>query len=108
MGRVIVGIVGIAGLGVLAILTGSPGRAQERPIASPAGHSATQIGGDVYDGDNSAYELPSLFQPVVPEYRALSWGYRLAGDGDPAGLSEIYVTRSDGDQDRPSRIDRIS
>ena len=46
MGRL---VVGIAGLGVLAILTGPPGRAQERPIASPAGHSATQIGGDVYD-----------------------------------------------------------
>ena len=34
-------------------------------------------------------------------------GYRLGREIDPAGLSEIYVTRSDGDQDRPSQIDPI-
>jgi hypothetical protein len=63
------------------------------------------VGGAVYDSDNLSYELPSLFQPVIPEYRALAWIYRFGSDVDPAGLSDLYVTRSDGDQDRPSRID---
>jgi hypothetical protein len=65
------------------------------------------VGGDVYGGSDTAYELPSLFQPVIPEYRSLAWIYRL-GDGiDAAELSELYVTRSDGDQDRPSQIDPV-
>jgi hypothetical protein len=34
-------------------------------------------------------------------------GYRLGREIDPAGLSENYVTRSDADQDRPSRIDPV-
>jgi len=63
------------------------------------------VGGDVYGRDDSAFELPSLFQPVVPEYRNLAWVYRFDPGIEPAGLTEFYVTRSDGDQDRPSRID---
>lgn len=65
------------------------------------------VGGDVYGSSDTAYELPSLFQPIVSQYRALLWGYRLGREIDPVGFSEIYVTRSDGDQDRPSRIDPI-
>ena len=42
-------VVGIAVLAVLASLAGPGGLAQERPIPSPAGRAATQIGGDVYD-----------------------------------------------------------
>lgn len=63
------------------------------------------VGGDVYGSGDTAYELPSLFQPVVPEYRTLAWIYRFDRGIEPADLSEFYVTRSDGDQDRPSRID---
>jgi len=63
------------------------------------------VGGDVYDSGDMAYELPSLFQPVVPEYRRLAWVYRFDRGIEPADLSDFYVTRSDGDQDRPSRID---
>lgn len=65
------------------------------------------VGGDVYGSSDTAYELPSLFQPVVPQYRTLAWIYRFGRGIDPAGLSEFYVTRSDGDQDRPSRINPI-
>jgi hypothetical protein len=63
------------------------------------------VGGDVYGSGDAAYELPSLFQPVVPEYRRLAWVYRFDRGIEPSDLSEFYVTRSDGDQDRPSRID---
>ncbi|MBW2541090.1 MAG: hypothetical protein JRF15_03285 [Deltaproteobacteria bacterium] len=63
------------------------------------------VGGDVYGKGDTAYELPSLFQPVVPEYRTLAWIYRFGRGIEPADLSGFYVTRSDGDQDRPSRID---
>jgi len=62
------------------------------------------VGGDVYSKGDTEYELPSLFQPVVPEYRPLAWIRRFGQEIDPVGLSELYVTRSDGDQDRPSRI----
>lgn len=62
------------------------------------------VGGGVYDSNDQAYELPSLFQPVIPEYRALAWIYRIRRGVDPAELAELYVTRSDGDQDRPSEI----
>jgi hypothetical protein len=65
------------------------------------------VGGDVYGSGDTAYELPSLFQPVVPEYRTLAWIYRFDRGIDTGGLSEFYVTRSDGDQDRPSRIEPI-
>lgn len=65
------------------------------------------VGGDVYSSSNSAYELPSLFQPVIPEYRALAWIYRFGRGIDPTELSEFYITRSDGDQDRPSQIDSV-
>jgi len=62
------------------------------------------VGGGVYASDDPAYEIPSLFQPVVPTYRPLVWGYRLGRGIDPVAPSDCYVTRSDGDQDRPSRI----
>jgi len=62
------------------------------------------VGGGIYDSNDLAYELPSLFQPVVPDHRALAWIYRIRRGVDPAELSELYVTRSDGDQDRPSQI----
>jgi hypothetical protein len=65
------------------------------------------VGGDVYGSSDTAYELPSLFQPVIPEYRTLAWIYRFDHGIDPAGLSELYVTRSDGDQDRPSQIEPV-
>jgi hypothetical protein len=63
------------------------------------------VGGDVYGSGDLAYELPSLFQPVVPQYRALRWAYRFGSRVDPPVLSEPYITRSDSDQDRPSRIE---
>ena len=62
------------------------------------------VGGDAYSRSDLSYELPSLFQPVVPEYRSLVWGYRLSRVLNSANLSDFYVTRSDGDQDRPSRL----
>jgi len=64
-----------------------------------------EVGGGVYARGDPAYEIPSLFQPVVPEYRPLLWGYRLGGDVDSVMPADCYVTRSDGDRDRPSRID---
>ena len=39
----------VAGLAILAILAGARPQAQDRPVPSPSGRSATQIGGDVYD-----------------------------------------------------------
>jgi len=63
-----------------------------------------QVGGGLYGRDDAAYEIPSLFQPVVPRYRPLVWGYRLGRGVERVAPSDCYVTRSDGDQDRPSRI----
>jgi hypothetical protein len=65
------------------------------------------VGGDVYGSGDTDYELPSLFQPVIPAYRTLAWIYRFDRGIEPADLSGFYVTRSDGDQDRPSRIDPV-
>lgn len=39
----------VAGIAILAILAGSRPQAQDRPVPSPSGRSATQVGGDVYD-----------------------------------------------------------
>lgn len=64
-----------------------------------------EVGGACYELGDPAYEVPSLFQPVVPEYHPLVWGYRVASDIDRETLEDCYVTRSDGDQDRPSLID---
>jgi len=64
-----------------------------------------EIGGDVYGSGDPAYEIPSLFQPVIPEYRPLVWAYRFSKDLGPMEPSDCYITRSDGDQDRPSQID---
>jgi hypothetical protein len=64
-----------------------------------------EVGGAVYGREDPAYEIPSLFQPVVPEYRPLVWSYRLGRDVEPVMPDDCYVTRSDGDQDRPSRIE---
>jgi len=63
-----------------------------------------EVGGGVYGSGDPAYEIPSLFQPVVPQYKPLVWAYRLGMDAPPVMPSDCYVTRSDGDQDRPSRI----
>jgi hypothetical protein len=63
------------------------------------------VAGGVYGSGDVAYEIPSLFQPVVPTYRSLVWGYRLGRGVGPVAPGDCYVTRSDGDQDRPSRID---
>jgi len=64
-----------------------------------------ELGGGRYGAADVAYEVPSLFQPVVPAYHPLVWGYRVAHGIDPEMLDDCYVTRSDGDQDRPSQID---
>jgi hypothetical protein len=63
-----------------------------------------EVGGGIYGKGDPAYEIPSLFQPVEPAYRPLVWAYRLGRDVDPVPPSDCYVTRSDGDQDRPSRM----
>jgi hypothetical protein len=64
-----------------------------------------EVGGAIYGKSDRAFEIPSLFQPVVPEYRPLAWGYRFAKAHEGVTPEDCYVTRSDGDQDRPSRIE---
>ena len=62
-------------------------------------------GGVHYGADDPTYQVPSLFQPVVPNYRPLIWAYRMNGNSIALpGLDRLYATRSDGDQDRPSRL----
>ncbi len=63
------------------------------------------VGGGVYERGDPDFEIPSLFQPVVPEYRPLVWCYRFGAGAEAVDETDFYVTRSDGDQDRPSRID---
>ena len=63
------------------------------------------VGGGVYEAGDPDFEIPSLFQPVVPEYRPLVWCYRFGAGAEVVDEADFYVTRSDGDQDRPSRID---
>jgi len=66
------------------------------------------VGGGLYASEDEDYELPSLFQPLVAQYRPLAWGHRLDRKLDSAALTDLYVTRSDGDQNRPSRIGKIT
>jgi hypothetical protein len=61
-------------------------------------------GGAIYEEHDTALEVSSLFQPVVPEYHPLTWGYRVAERHQGISPEDCYVTRSDGDQDRPNRI----
>jgi hypothetical protein len=63
-----------------------------------------EVGGGLYGADDGDYEIPSLFQPVVPAYRPLAWGYRSVGAARDLAPGDCYVTRSDGDQDRPSHL----
>ena len=71
----------------------------------PALAAWQSAGGVRYGADDPTYQVASLFQPVVPDYRPLIWAYRMNGDAaELPGLDRLYVTRSDGDQDRPSRL----
>jgi hypothetical protein len=64
----------------------------------------SHAGGSLYTLDDPCCEVPSLFQPLVPRYSPLLWGVRSAAGVPAFDLDDCYVTRSDGDQDRPSRI----
>jgi GNAT superfamily N-acetyltransferase len=49
--------------------------------------------------------IPGLFQPLVPVRRSLNAAVRLLEPSAPKGLDyapDLYVVKSDGDQDRPS------
>jgi hypothetical protein len=62
-------------------------------------------GGVRYGVDDPTYQVASLFQPVVQNYRPLIWAYRINGEGAALpGLDRLYATRSDADQDRPSQL----
>jgi hypothetical protein len=62
-------------------------------------------GGVRYGADDPTYQIPSLFQPVVQNYRPLIWGYRMnPADVALPDLDRLYVTRADADQDRPSQL----
>jgi hypothetical protein len=61
-------------------------------------------GGGAYGAGDPDYEIPSLFQPVLPAYKPLAWSYRLGAGIAPVAPEDCYVTRSDGDQDRPSQL----
>jgi hypothetical protein len=63
------------------------------------------VGGVRYGADDPTYQIPSLFQPVVQNYRPLIWAYRMnPADVARPGLDRLYVTRADADQDRPSQL----
>jgi hypothetical protein len=47
--RLLIGIAELTIAALLLTLSDSRVQAQDRPIPSPSGHSATQVGGDVYD-----------------------------------------------------------
>jgi hypothetical protein len=71
---------------------------------APTREAWREVGGATYARGHGALEVASLFQPVVPEYRSLLWGYRAKPVLAPFTAADLYITRSDGDQDRPSRL----
>jgi hypothetical protein len=71
---------------------------------SPSLQAWRDAGGATYVRGDAALDVASLFQPVVPEYRPLCWAYRAKAALAPFDSNDLYITRSDGDQDRPSRL----
>jgi hypothetical protein len=61
-------------------------------------------GGGIYAKDDPDLEVASLYQPVVNAYRPLVWGYRTSSALPELQRDDLYITRSDSDQDRPSRL----
>ncbi len=65
-------------------------------------HSVFQNAGWFEETDVEDTVIPALFQPLVPDRRSLNVAVRLLGQSALKGLEDLYVVKSDGDQDRPS------
>jgi hypothetical protein len=65
------------------------------------------IGMGLFDSAAEKIRIPSRFQPLQPERVHLVGGFYLSKSlrtkvGKLHGLSDFYITKSDGDQDRPN------